>query len=970
MKRFVCSLAALMLLAAPLCAVYDWEVLHYNYFWMAITNHGRLAQVQGGSDAFACWPLPPEWWGGMPPMGLPNYIYGWGPWIGAQVSSLTPGKTYDTLVTLGYNPSNSNYEFTPGAIIGGVPQDPNSPGARIYLSTDYDWPLKKYNGQDSVISMLDTRCAYNDWLASQHQAGGRPLKVEVTQTTYQWNVTGLQDIIFFLWEIKNTGDDTLRNVYIVPSTDCDIGNESGFYSNDLCGVDTAAGLAYQYQRDSTEEGWPRNAGCIGFCFLQGPVATKDFTFPDGFHISAGETLGLDVFKVFNIGTDAQTDIDQYRRMAGYNIQTGEFNRLDTCTNPGDYRFLMSTGPIDIPPGETVRAIVSVICADVDYSFLPGDPLSAVSALRQKAVYSRSAFLGMIQGTVQITLTSPLGGEVWSGSHDITWTYGGAAQPTDSVDIYYTRDGYAWDTVAVNLPNIGSYPWSTASVPDGVRYRICAFLHGQDRLACSYSQDFVIDNPGNGSPELITGLPGSTMTASYLWQWQAGDADGDQLAFNLYVQRQGGTAWAKAAGPISSDTCNTHVWRQYQCAWDTDTMPNGDYRLMVDCSDGSALVCDSVSYYFPLYNDHVHYAAGLDSGFSTLPFSWYLLNQANLTGHTYQARFKRPCRGAVPIQTVYPAEYAYDLWDVTTDSLLWAGRALSAFQSVPELYYYDQGDLVDGFVPTCGDTGFMPAVSAMDSALRPAGDPSVDTLKGEQITNPQDMGWAFLNTPLEIRWHVDGTHPNDTLHAKVWDVAYNVQIPLDTTRLDQLSTISWMFGGTGTIYGRSIITSGTSAVTRMYMNLCGYRLFFNNGVLAHQMTWATHPQEGDVWRLYFSGDIPPRLGDVFSFTPTGVAGGPGQPAIGRLTLSQNLPNPFARFTRIDYQLPKPGLVRLRVYNVAGQLVRTLVDGPQTAGPHAASWDGRDGNGRQASSGIYLYRLSAQGSNRTLKMTLIR
>ncbi len=973
MKHFIVCIVSLLLLAAPLFATHDTRPLQENNFFMGVSNYGRLAQVVDDYNVinYAFWPAPAIDDSGnlVPP--LMWYIYGWGLWIGAQVpNDSVPGKM-DTLVTLGYNASSGGYECSPGSVIMGTPQDTGDADARIYLSTEPGWPLQRTNGQDSVVSILDSRCVYNDWLASQHQAGGRPLKVEVTQTTYQWSVAGLQDILFFLFEVRNTGPDTLYDVYLAPMADCDIGNESGGSANDICGVDTTINLAYQFQNDSTEAGWSRNAGCVGLCFLKGPVATKDFTFPDSFHVSAGETLGLNVFKVLSGVTinDPTTDVAQYKTLAGYNWETGQFNRLDSTYMPWDQRFLMSTGPIDIPPGETASVIVSVMCADVDYAVLPSWPLLGIEALRQKAIDSRLALLGAISGTTQVTLTSPLGGEVWSGTQPVTWTWGGNAQASDSIDLYCRSGDSPWDTVAVNLPNSGSYSWNTASVPDGLRYHVCVVLHGQGRLACSLSQSFVIDNPGNSAPELAALPPESTMTGVYQWRWQAGDAEGDTLGFNLYVQRQGASAWTKVAGPISSDTFNTRVWRLYQYDWDTDTMMFSNYQLMVECSDGSALVQDSSVRHYPLYNPHAVHPAGLDSGFSNLPFGWYVVNQANLNGHVYQARFKPIARGAVSVLGAYPAEYAYDLWDVTDSTIILNDRIIPPLEG-PSFYYYDLGELISGFVPTCGDTGFRPRLATVDSMVRPAWSTSVDTLYGEHLTNPSDFGWACLNTPLEVRWHVDGTYPNDTLHAKVWDVAYNVQIPLDTTRLDQLSTISWMFGGTGTIYGRSIITSGTSAVTRMYMNLCGYRLFFNNGVLAHQMTWATHPQEGDVWRLYFSGDIPPRLGDVFSFTPTGVAGGPGQPAIGRLTLSQNLPNPFARFTRIDYQLPKPGLVRLRVYNVAGQLVRTLVDGPQTAGPHAASWDGRDGNGRQASSGIYLYRLSAQGSNRTLKMTLIR
>jgi len=73
---------------------------------------------------------------------------------------------------------------------------------------------------------------------------------------------------------------------------------------------------------------------------------------------------------------------------------------------------------------------------------------------------------------------------------------------------------------------------------------------------------------------------------------------------------------------------------------------------------------------------------------------------------------------------------------------------------------------------------------------------------------------------------------------------------------------------------------------------------------------------------------------------------------------NAPNPFNPQTEIRFALAPADAgqkVRLRVYDVRGKLVRTLVDGALAAGEHAVVWDGRDAGGRAAASGVYLYRL---------------
>ncbi|MEZ4388284.1 MAG: S8 family serine peptidase [Candidatus Krumholzibacteriia bacterium] len=83
-----------------------------------------------------------------------------------------------------------------------------------------------------------------------------------------------------------------------------------------------------------------------------------------------------------------------------------------------------------------------------------------------------------------------------------------------------------------------------------------------------------------------------------------------------------------------------------------------------------------------------------------------------------------------------------------------------------------------------------------------------------------------------------------------------------------------------------------------------------------------------------------------------------------------PNPFNPQTTIKYVLPETGLVRLRLYDLQGRLVRTLVDGAQAAGLNEARWDGRDGSGRAMASGTYFARLE-QGAQRSVKpLVLVR
>jgi len=88
------------------------------------------------------------------------------------------------------------------------------------------------------------------------------------------------------------------------------------------------------------------------------------------------------------------------------------------------------------------------------------------------------------------------------------------------------------------------------------------------------------------------------------------------------------------------------------------------------------------------------------------------------------------------------------------------------------------------------------------------------------------------------------------------------------------------------------------------------------------------------------------------------------------LKCNYPNPFKGQTSIDYQLPIRGHVKLSIYNVAGQLVKTLVDADQTSGNYSIAWDGRNDQGQTVNSGVYFYMISSGKYQAMNKMLYIR
>jgi len=88
------------------------------------------------------------------------------------------------------------------------------------------------------------------------------------------------------------------------------------------------------------------------------------------------------------------------------------------------------------------------------------------------------------------------------------------------------------------------------------------------------------------------------------------------------------------------------------------------------------------------------------------------------------------------------------------------------------------------------------------------------------------------------------------------------------------------------------------------------------------------------------------------------------------LGQNHPNPFNPKTRIEFNLAKPGVARLSVYDVSGRLIKTLVQGDLPAGPQTVYWDGTASSGQSVATGVYFYRLEADGQNFSRRMVLLK
>ncbi|MBE0645560.1 MAG: T9SS type A sorting domain-containing protein [Bacteroidetes bacterium] len=185
-----------------------------------------------------------------------------------------------------------------------------------------------------------------------------------------------------------------------------------------------------------------------------------------------------------------------------------------------------------------------------------------------------------------------------------------------------------------------------------------------------------------------------------------------------------------------------------------------------------------------------------------------------------------------------------------------------------------------------------------------------------------------------------------------------------------------------------ITDRSGLPTGWDTQICFFQNCFPPGSKLHEGPMATgFKEELDIT---FITDSTPGTGTVkvmitnldntsekteLTFTATtGQTAVAGVPSASDLILSQNYPNPFSMSksnnTTITYRMSGSGSASVKVYNLLGKEVRTLVNETRPFGKSSVSWDGRDNAGRQVPAGIYVYKLTTNSQTLSRRMMITR
>ncbi|MDP2172832.1 MAG: FlgD immunoglobulin-like domain containing protein [Candidatus Cloacimonadaceae bacterium] len=237
----------------------------------------------------------------------------------------------------------------------------------------------------------------------------------------------------------------------------------------------------------------------------------------------------------------------------------------------------------------------------------------------------------------------------------------------------------------------------------------------------------------------------------------------------------------------------------------------------------------------------------------------------------------------------------------------------------------------------------------------------------KLSEPNDYGMMVCvwQSSLRARWYNYYSDPDYSAYANAPEIYISVSPnnggiwsePIVLNRVDtpQLAGIKpmWVYPADKVIYTGM---QGNQKVGKLGL------LFYND------FTWGSFANQPPYHPINDGGEtMIMELQIVFPFAQSNEDD--GIPAISNMLL-QNYPNPFNPETTISFDMPASGNANLSIYNVKGQLVRTLVNETRPFGRNSVVWNGKDKSGNAVSSGIYFYRLSANGRSERKKMMLMK
>ncbi len=561
------------------------------------------------------------------------------------------------------------------------------------------------------------------------------------------------------------------------------------------------------------------------------------------------------------------------------------------------------------------------------------------------------------GSIAISILSPQGGEKWvhGSKKRIQWSVNG---PLDNVRLEYSlNNGASWLVIAARTPNTGTFTWTLPNntLSDSSRVRISGF---DDGLPFSISNIFHI-TPPNQAPVADAGGPYTAPRQVEIMfdGSQSSDPDNDSLSY----------VWDFGDGQFGNGVQSLHAFanlRSYTVKLSVNDGRDGESISTTTVQIiNRAPTAEAGGTYYGKPGLLVSFDASAstdpdgdavtfvwDFGDGSAPFSGGPI-ASHVYGETgnYQVGIEvTDAFGGVDLDTAL-AIITNNLppsVDLGPSELNLAGIC---GDSVAVLLKLIQAEDADGSIVSFDwDFGDNSAHSNSDSSLThyfPA--PGIYTVR---LNVTDDQGATAMDT-LRVSL-VANLPPLAEFFASSDTILVNTEASFDASSSSdtdgRIVSFEWVFGD-GTV-----LTTVQSTVSHLYETIGSFTV-----TLAVADSCGKADTTTQVVHVMQSVEVSDR--EI-------------QPAI--FALTQNVPNPIslstghAAYTRIAFNLPYATEVQLKIFNLFGQEVRTLVRGQHLPGGYTATWDLRDARGAPVSAGIYFYRLFAGSRLETKKMIVVR
>lgn len=211
----------------------------------------------------------------------------------------------------------------------------------------------------------------------------------------------------------------------------------------------------------------------------------------------------------------------------------------------------------------------------------------------------------------------------------------------------------------------------------------------------------------------------------------------------------------------------------------------------------------------------------------------------------------------------------------------------------------------------------------------------------------------LGAPISNEFTLTGTTTPTSPFPVPWPNMVELDLSSQNIDASQNFAVAFFYKGTS---GNNIVVTARSPVEYYY-----------------SLTYLNSPSSGSPgWYYLRSSDTEVGLYVIRAFVGTGTVGINDEfellPA--SFSIDQNYPNPFNPETVISFSLPKSSNVQIKIYDVLGNEIRTLIDEARIAGKHNIYWNATDNSGKRVSSGVYFYTISADNFTQTKKMVLMK